>query len=710
SRQLKFSTGKLALLADGSTVTQYEDTSVLVTAISSKKPSENSFLPLVVDYKEKASAACLIPTTFLRRDLLANEREILVCRRIDRSVRSLFMKGYTYDTQIISHLLAADRFNNPDVVAVNGASASLALSSIPWRGPVGAVRIGDVDGQLVVNPLRQQLEHSQLDLVVTSSESKIVMVEGFAKEVPDERLCEAIKLAFSEAQPIIQAIKELRSYAGKEKKHFDIISPSQQLSDAVEEWVSYNRFTFKTSNVSFFQLQRDDRIFGLRDECVEIFQDQFPDSGPGLIEQAFNAVNKSVFRANILEKLQRCDGRQFDELRSIDCDINLYKTLHGSSLFKRGETQVFSTATFGSVGSAAKVDTISEAVGGSKEKQFMLHYEFPPFSTNEVKQRRGSFDRREIGHGALAERALVPVLPDELPFTLRLTAEVLGSNGSSSLASACAGSLAMMDAGVPIKSHVAGSACGLVTSSDAEDASKRDIDNYQLLTDILGIEDYLGDMDFKIAGTRQGITALQADFKVPGLPVAIVEEAIRRCSVDRAKVLDVMEEVIPIAREFKKDNIPVSGSVRVPLSKRGRLIGTGGMVIRALQQELGVSIDQVEEEEFLVFAPDQTTYDEAISKINELLVDTNIFEELTSRLTEGAIYEGKIVEMRAYGLMLELFADCPTVLLHVRELDHARVHRPEMLGFKVGDSVSVKYLGIDNKGRLNISRKALLPP
>ncbi|KAK3738552.1 hypothetical protein QZH41_009648, partial [Actinostola sp. cb2023] len=685
-RPLQFSSGKLAFLADGATVAQYGGTSVLVTATSAKTPSENDFLPLVVDYREKASAACLIPSNFLRRELGPNEREILVSRCIDRSLRSLFSKGYFYDTQIMSNLLVADRLNNPDVIALNGASAALALSDIPWSGPV-------------------------------------VMLEGSAMEMDNDRFFEAVKLGFHEAQPIISAIKELQSYAGKEKREFNAVSPKEDLSNAVQEFAS-EKLSEIFSNFSYKKLDRDDQIFKLRDSCVEKFQEEFADADKVLIEQAFYNTSKDVLQKNILDKKQRCDGRSIDQLRDIKCEVNVFDTLHGSALFDRGETQVFCTVTFGSVGSAAKFDNVSVAVSGNKEKKFMLHYEFPPFATNESK-RPGRAGRREVGHGALSEKALVPILPKEIPFTLRLTSQVFASNGSSSMASACAGSLAIMDAGVPIQKHVAGTACGLATSQDANDANKPDIDEYQILTDILGIEDYLGSMDFKIAGTRKGITALQADFKIPGIPLHIVEETIRRGSEDRSKVLDIMENVIVQARQTKKDNCPISGTciyaltriITVPAAKRGKIIGLGGVVIKGLEQEFGITLTQVVDEEYSLFAPNQNAYQQAITKINDLLEDKNIFEELAARLEKGAIYQGKIVEIRTYGVMLEVFHDCPTVLLHSKELDHKQVTirartgvHPERLGLKEGDSVTFKCLGTDKHGRVMVSRKSLLPP
>ncbi|XP_073249261.1 polyribonucleotide nucleotidyltransferase 1, mitochondrial-like [Porites lutea] len=705
NQTMTLSTGKIAKLADGAVVAECGNNATLVTAVSEEesKGAKGMGLPLTVDYKEKAAAGGQFPRNYQRRDLGITEREILISRRIDRSLRSLFPKGYSCTTQVIGSLWAADGLSDPDITAMNGASAALTVSDIPWHGPVGVLRVGEVDGEFVVNPTWSQLMISRLNLVVACSEKKVVMVEAFANEVTSERFCEALRFAFIKCQPIIQAQLELQKQAGIVKRPFTVVATPSEVLEAIQS-ILVDRLDEIFSNFTYSKQERDREMFAVRDSCVETVQEQFPDVPANLIAEKVFAVTKSVFRRNILEKAQRCDGRQFDALRPIVCEVDIFKTLHGSSLFHRGETQVFCTATLGSLRSAKQSDATAEGVGDVREKPFILHYEFPPFCVNET-GRVGGFNRREVGHGNLAEKALEPVVPKDFPFAIRLTSQVLESNGSSSIATACAGSLALMDAGIPISRHVGGVACGLVTSSDAEDPKKPDIEQYRLMTDILGIEDFMGDMDFKLAGSRQGITALQADFKVPGLPLHIVEEAVIKATEDRMKVLDILESCQSEPRETLKENTPALANVTVSLTQSKKLLGVGGLTIKNLQDETGSIISRIDEEEFSVFAPNSKVLQETIEKINELTTQ----EDWTECLEVGEKYTANIVDVRDYGVMVELLPDTPSVLLHVTEMSHNRVYNPRDIGMKVGDAVDVKYLGKDERtGRLEISRKALL--
>ncbi|XP_028398508.1 polyribonucleotide nucleotidyltransferase 1, mitochondrial-like [Dendronephthya gigantea] len=702
-RELTFDTETLAQLADGSATVKFGHSSVLATVVSSRKPAESDFVNLKVDYREKAAAMGFIPSNYKRKDLGPTEKEILTGRLIDRSVRSLFPKGYENETQIICTLLAADGMNNPDILGINAASASLCVSDIPWNGPVGAVRIGDIDGELVINPTRQELQQSSLNLVIASSEHRVVMLEGSGKEVTSIRMIEAISKGHLECQSIIHALKELQNRVGKAKRSFTTTQKDpEELMQRIQELSEVSiRNIFLDSTLT--KLPRDQEIRKIQENVIEKIKEDFPDEDYQTIAQIFNKIVKQTFRNNILTGLGRCDGRTSDQLRPISCDVDLFKPLHGSAVFKRGETQVFCTVTFDSAGPVIRSNRREKTAGNDIAKHFFLHYEFPPFSNNEIGLTAAN-SRREIGHGSLAEKALAAIVPQGFPFTIRLTSQVMMSNGSSSMASVCGGSLALMDAGVPICEAVAGVACGLVTSSDSTDD---DVKEYKLLTDILGIEDYLGDMDFKMAGTRNGITALQADFKIPGLPLRIVKEAIHKATDDRMKVLDIMNSVISEARSTPKENGPVTESVHVPLRKRSQFLGPGGMNIKQLENVTGVSVDMLEEEKWTIFAPSPSAMKEARSIIDELLEDKPSVESL---LEYGAIYEGRIVELKPYGVMVELLPGMPPALLHNAQLDHRKIYNHEALGLEVNQPIRVKYFGRDPaSGRMRISRKAILP-
>ncbi|XP_062934367.1 polyribonucleotide nucleotidyltransferase 1, mitochondrial isoform X2 [Cynocephalus volans] len=665
NRKLEISSGKLARFADGCAVVQSGDTAVMVTAVSKTKPSPSQFMPLVVDYRQKAAAAGRIPTNYLRREIGSSDKEILTSRIIDRSIRPLFPAGYFYDTQILCNLLAVDGVNEPDVLAINGASVALSLSDIPWNGP-------------------------------------IVMLEASAENILQQDFCHAIKVGVKYTQQIIQGIQQLVKEVGVTKRiPQKLFTPSPEIVKHAHKLAMEKLYAVFTDH-EHDKISRDEAINKIRLETEEQLKEKFAEVDPYEIIESFNVVAKEVFRSIILNEYKRCDGRDLTSLRNINCEIDMFKTLHGSALFQRGQTQVLCTVTFDSLESSLKSDRIITAINGIKDKNFMLHYEFPPYATNEIGKVTG-VNRRELGHGALAEKALYPVIPRDFPFTIRVTSEVLESNGSSSMASACGGSLALMDAGVPISSAVAGVAVGLVTKNNNE---KGEIEDYRLLTDILGIEDYNGDMDFKIAGTNKGITALQADIKLPGIPIKIVMEAIQQASVAKKEILQIMNKTISKPRASRKENGPVVETVQVPLSKRAKFVGPGGYHLKKLQAETGVTISQVDEETFSVFAPTPTAMHEARDFITKICQD-----DQEQQLEFGAVYTATITEIRDSGVMVKLYPNMTAVLLHNTQLDQRKIKHPTALGLEVGQEIQVKYFGRDPAdGRMRLSRKVLQSP
>lgn len=702
---LKLSAGRLAKFADGSAVAQIGDTSVMVTVVSKHKPSSSaSFLPLVVDYRQKAAAAGRIPTNFLRRELGPTEKEILTSRVIDRSLRPLFPAGYFYETQLVCSLLAVDGINDPDIVSLNAASAALSVSDVPWNGPIGAVRVGLIDGDVVINPTRRQMTQSVLNLVVAGAEhNQVVMLEASADNVLLQDFQKAIRCGVKETQLIIRQIKEFKSACGRPKRTVEkLFVPSAELIDAARLLAGI-RVRDILSDANHDKISRDEALTAVKDDVIEKLQESFPGTESYLLNEAFTSVVKEAFRQQVLTKEQRFDGRSLTALRDISCQIDLFQPLHGSALFQRGQTQVLCTVAFDSLLSVLRSDPVSVITGGMKEKNFMLHYEFPSYATNEI-GRSGPTGRRELGHGALAENALRPLVPKDFPFTIRLTSEVLESNGSSSMASVCGGSLALMDAGVPISAAAAGVAVGLVTVPDPE--RSYELADYRLLTDILGIEDYLGDMDFKMAGTKKGITALQADIKIPGLPLKVVMEAIQQATEGKSEVLKIMNEVISKPRTLKKDNWPVSERLEVPVHQRARFVGLGGHNLKKLTAETGVQLSAIDDTCFEMFAPNQDAMNEAKEMVEQFLK-----EEREPTLEFGAVYTAKIVEIRESGVMVTLYPTMTPTLLHISQLDQRKVSHPSVLGLEEGQEITVKYFGRDPvSGKMRLSRKVLQTP
>uniref|UniRef100_A0A8D8L084 polyribonucleotide nucleotidyltransferase n=1 Tax=Culex pipiens TaxID=7175 RepID=A0A8D8L084_CULPI len=706
-RVVRISSGKYARFADGCSVVTVGDTAVMVTAVARQKPgggSNAAFLPLVVDYRQKAAAAGRIPTNFLRREMGPSEKEILAARLVDRSMRPLFPAEFRCDTQLVCNMLAIDSSNLPDVQAINAASAALSLSDIPWNGPVGAVRVGLVDNEIIINPTRKELQLSALDLVVSATKQNlVVMLEGRGNIVNENELRMAIKKGTQEAQLIINGIEKLQKSHGKPKRALEPLPQADEEIEAAVRTMSEMRLREIFRDFSHDKFSRDQAVSKTRTDTIDKVWSSYPSVDPGLIGECFNKFTKSVFREMVFEENRRCDGRYLDDLRKISSSVNMHKPLHGSALFQRGQTQVFATVALDSQESALKLDPITSLDMGVKSKNFFLHYEFPPYATGET-GKIGPVGRREIGHGALAEKGLLPIIPNDNPFTIRLTAEVLESNGSSSMATVCAGSMALMDAGIPVQEAAAGVAIGLMTKYENNDT--KHLQDYRILTDLLGIEDYLGDMDMKVAGTRRGMTAIQADIKVPGIPLKVVMESLQKAMEARFKILDLMNESISTVRTLKKDCWPVTDKLQIEPHQRSKLLGPGGINIRRLYLETGVQLSQEDENQFRIFAPSEVAMHEAKEYLETLMKTEKVPD-----LEFGAIYTAKIVEMKDTGVMVTLYPSMPPALLHNSQLDQRKIAHPSVLGFEVGSEIQVKYFGRDPvSGFMRLSRKVLQGP
>lgn len=598
----------------------------------------------------------------------------------------------------------------PDVDAINAASAALHLSDIPWNGPIGAVRVAmeGKEGAVITNPTRKELQQSPMDLIVTASKQNlVVMLEGRGDVILLQDLQKAIKHGTREAQLIIAQIEKMRKDMSHLKpKRLPQAESKKQLPEEVVEAIKTMsslqiREIFRDSNHD--KISRDIALNLLRQEVVNNTWSSFPDHDVNQISEAVNNYVIEVFRLFILEENRRCDGRSFDDLRKISCEVDLFNPLHGSSLFTRGQTQVLCSVTLDSKQSAIKLDSLAALDAGVKEKNFFLHYEFPPYATGEI-GRVGLVNRREIGHGALAEKGLVPVVPQNYPFTIRLNSEVLESNGSSSMATVCAGSMALMDAGVPISSPAAGVAMGLITKYENNDT--KHIEDYRILTDQLGIEDYMGDMDMKVAGTKKGVTSIQTDVKIPGIPLKIVNESLLKATEAKNKIIDLMNECISAPRMDKKQSWPVSENMTIEPHQRSKIIGPGGIHMKQMLLQTGVQMNQIDENTFELFAPSGSAMDEAKEFIEKLMEKEKIPD-----LDFGGIYKAKIVELRDIGVMVTLYSSMPPALLHNSQLDQRKVAHPSALGLVVGQEIPVKYFGRDPvSGLMRLSRKVLQSP
>ena len=686
--EISIETGKIARLADGAVIVTCGDTTVLVSAVSALAIKEGQdFFPLTVDYREKAAAAGKFPGGYFKREGRPAEKETLTSRMIDRPLRPLFPKGYFYDTQIISILLSADGQNDPDILAMNGASAALSISDIPFAGPIGAVRVGRVNGELVANPTHDERAQSDLDLVYVGTENDVIMIEGSAKEMPEVEFTKALEFAHGNAREVIQAQKDLASRVGKPKRDVQLLNVNQEMVDIARQ-VAADRLehALRTEGKS----ARAKAIDALREEVKTAILQKFPEADSFAISQALEFVEKKMFRANILEKQQRVDGRGYQDLRPITCEVGVLPRAHGSSIFQRGETQALALATLAPIEEAQMIDAYG---GGEQSKRFILHYNFPPFSVGET-GRTGAPGRREIGHGALAERSLEPVVPSENEFryAIRVSSEIMESNGSTSMASVCGGMLALMDAGVPMKGIVAGISIGLVTEVGDDGQLKR----YELLTDIIGSEDHYGDMDFKLCGTDAGVTGFQLDLKLPGVGHNIMTEAIQRAKEARTKILEVMRSTLDQPRTELSKYAPRIETIKINPEKIGALIGPGGKTIKGIVAETGAEINIEDDGSVHIYA----TTGESMARAKEIIGG------MTREIEIGQTYQGRVVTTKEFGAFVEVFPG-KDGLVHISELADFRVKRTEDV-VKVGDMIWVKCIGIDDKGRVKLSRKAAL--
>ena len=679
-RSLTIDTGKLAGQAGAAVTVSYGDTVVLVTVCLSSEPREGiDFLPLTVDYEERLYAAGKIPGGFIRREGRPSEEATLASRLTDRPLRPLLPKSWRRDIQLVITVLSADQENDPDILAVIGGSAALSLSEVPFDGPVGAVHVGYINNELVLNPALARLEDSQLDLVVTSTKDTIVMVEGGAREASEDIVARAIEFGHKANQDIIKLQEQLQQAGAKTKLEAPpAVEVNSEVLAAISPAVDEKLPQILAEPE---KAQREAALNSLRDGLLESLGESFPAED---ILVALEAKLKAEVRAGILEKGKRIGGRGLTEVRPLRAEVGLLPRTHGSALFSRGETQVLTITTLGSLRQEQQLD----GLGIEESKRFIHHYNFPPFSTGEVK-RIGTPGRREIGHGALAERAIIPVLPktEDFPYTVRLVSEVLSSSGSTSMASVCASSLSLMDAGIPIKSAVAGIAMGLVTDGKG---------GYVILTDIEGLEDAYGDMDFKVAGTAEGITALQMDTKLKGVDMAILQKALGQATEARQQILEVMQQTISSSRPEISRFAPRMYKISIPADKIGSVIGSGGKTIRAIIEETKASIDIQDDGTVFVGSPDEESARKAIAKIEELTRDAEV----------GSTYTGKVTRILGFGAMVEVLPG-KEGLVHVSELAEHRVASVEDV-VKVGDEITVKVIGIDHMGRINLSRRAVL--
>lgn len=679
-RAFSIEAGKVAKFADGAVWIRYGDSVVLVTATASKQPREGiDFFPLTVEYQERMYAAGRIPGGFFRREGRPHEKETVAARLIDRSIRPLFPKGFRQDVQIIAMVLSADQENDPDILAIVGASAALTISSIPWNGPIGALRIGRIQGRFILNPTYAQLEESDLDLVVAGTEEGVVMVEAAAKEVPEEVVLQAIDHGHRALQDLIEMERELAKLMGVEKSPFAFPGPDPEFVERVSLLCRGRIREVVTLADKEEQKVKRQQIL---EEALLAFASESPEKR-GDVKEIVEKIEREELRRLILEEGRRADGRRLDEVRPITCEVGILPRTHGSALFTRGQTQALVTTTLGTSEDEQRLDDIE----GETTKRFMLHYNFPPFSVGEVRFLRGP-GRREIGHGFLAERALLPVLPskEEFPYTIRIVSDILESNGSSSMATVCGGSLALMDAGVPIKAAVGGVAMGLVMEGD----------RFAILTDIMGLEDHLGDMDFKVAGTRKGITALQMDIKILGIAIEIMGKALEQAKAARYHVLEAMDRALAEPRPEISKYAPRIITIQIPVDKIREVIGPGGKVIRGIIEETGVKIDIDDSGRVEIASSNEAAVQRALTIISKIVEVPEV----------GKVYLGKVVKIMDFGAFVEILPGTDG-LLHISQIAPERVRRVEDV-LSEGEEVLVKVIEIDKSGKIRLSRKELL--
>ena len=676
-RRLSLETGRVAKQAGGSVLVQYGESVVLVAATASRSAREGiDFFPLTCDYVEKTFAAGKIPGGFFKREGRPGEKEVLTSRLIDRPIRPLFPKGFRCETQVIATVLSHDRENDPDMLALLGASTALTLSDIPWHGPIAAVRVGRIGGRIVINPLTSQLLESDLNLIVAASRDAVVMVEGGADMISETDLLEALFAAHEAVQPLLDIQEELRGAVGKSKREVEVPPRDTTLEAAVQD------FALPRLRAALAQSVKQERYAALdqaHDETAASVGGD--DTGRRkAVADLVDKLKKQVVREAIVREGRRLDGRGLGDVRPISCEVEVLPRTHGSALFTRGETQALVVTTLGTSSDEQRID----ALVGEHYKKFMLHYNFPPFSTGEVKFLRGA-GRREIGHGALAERALKPVLPDEgaFPYTIRIVSEVLESNGSSSMATVCGGSLSLMQAGVPVKGAVAGVAMGLIKEGD----------EVRVLSDILGDEDHLGDMDFKVAGTRDGVTAVQMDIKIGGVTRAIMQQALEQARTARLHILDCMDGALASPRADLSSHAPRIVTLRIKVDRIRDLIGPGGKTIRGIVEETGCKIDVADDGTVLVASSDGTAMQRAIDRIRGLTAEAEV----------GKIYRGTVRRVVDFGAFVEIMPGTDG-LVHISQLANERVRQVTDV-VNEGDVIDVKVLEVDKSGKIRLSRK-----
>ena len=688
-KQIIIETGKLAKQADGAVTIQLGETIVIVAAVAATKAKEGQdFFPLTVDYREKAAAAGKFPGGYFKREGRPTEKEILTCRLTDRPIRPLFPKGWYNEVQVQTVVLSADGQNDPDILSIIGASASLMVSDIPWDGPLGAVRVGRIKGQFIANPTHAEQAESDLDLVYVGNTNDIVMYEGSAKEITEADFNAALKYAHEVIQPLITAQKELAVKAGKKKREITLnIVPDEILQEAKK--LAGDRFV--PALLTPGKLARETACKAIQNEVGAKLVEKFGAEKVTdfVVNDAFYYIQKEAVRGLILNHGKRLDGRAFDVVRPISSEVGILPRAHGSALFCRGETQAVTLATLGTGDDTQEFDSYT---GGGTEKKFILHYNFPNFSVGETGRISGP-GRREIGHGALAERSIEPMIPSEnYPYTIRVTSEIMESNGSTSMASVCGGTLALMDAGVPMIRPVAGISVGICTELDAN----KKISIYQLLTDIIGWEDHYCDMDCKIAGTEKGITGFQLDLKLKGIPHGMMAETIEKARIARMHILAEMAKTLAEPRKEISKYAPRIQTVKINPEKIGALIGPGGKNIKRLVEESGCEIDIEDDGTVNIFSVSPEGMKIALDAITGMTAEAEV----------GKIYRGKVVTIKEFGCFVE-FLPGKDGLVHISELANFRVKQTEDI-VKVGDDITVKCLGVDEKGRVRLSRKAAM--
>jgi polyribonucleotide nucleotidyltransferase len=678
-RPLSLETGKIAGRANGAVWCRYADTIVLVTACRSHRAGDRDFLPLTVEYREKAYAAGRIPGNFFKREGRMGEKETLSARLIDHMIRPLFPKKFRHEIQVFVSVLSSDGVNDADILGMVGASASLLISDLPFKGPIAALRVGRVDGDLIVNPTNEQIAESDMDLIISGDRESISSIEGGAEEISEAALLEALEFAHENMQEILDLQEELAKKVGKAKMEYVEPETDAELAKAVEEAAAER---IAAANRAGDREKRSEMIDQLEAEVHEELAERFPDQGKAIGELLYN-LTKADMRKMVLTTGKRLDGRAVEETRELGCEVGILPRAHGSALFERGQTQALCTATLGNKFDEKMIDDLR----GKAFKTYYLDYNFPSYSTNEVSFPRGP-GRREIGHGHLAEKALEPVIPtvESFPYTLRLVSDIQSSNGSTSMATVCGCSMAMMDAGIPIKAAVTASGVGLISEGD----------DYVILTDILGDEDFLGDMDLKVAGTEEGITAVQMENKIAGIRLEILEEALERARAGRLHILKAMNACIDNPRQELSQFAPRIEYIKIDPSKIGAVIGPGGRMIREIEKT-GASVAVDDDGTITVTAVEATAAAAAMAMIEAITAEAEIDKE----------YEGTVKRIMPFGAFVEILPG-KEGLLHISEIDHHRVETVEDV-MSEGDKVQVKVLDIDNAGKIRLSRKALLP-